>query len=129
MPTLTRWAIKTALLWAALAVVVGVLLAWPGAPALPYPTYLHLLTVGWLSNLIFGVAHWMFPRASAGAPRGDVRPAWSGYLLLNAGLLARIVAEAFGPSFPGPWLLLSAFLQVAAVWCWVIHLWPRVKVR
>ena len=129
MPTLTRWSIKTALAWAACATIIGVLLVWPGSPALPYPTYLHLLTVGWLSNLIFGVAHWMFPRASAERPRGDVRPAWAGYAALNAGLLIRVGAEAFRDTVPGPWLLLSAALQLVAVWCWVAHLWPRVKVR
>ena len=79
MPTLTRWSIKTALAWAACATIIGVLLVWPGSPALPYPTYLHLLTVGWLSNLIFGVAHWMFPRASVEQPRGDVCLAWAAW--------------------------------------------------
>ena len=129
MPTVTRWALKTALGWAATAMLVGVLLVWPGAPSLPYPTYLHLLTVGWLSNLIFGVAHWMFPRASAERPRGDVRTAWAGWGLLNAGLLVRIAGEGmFGAQFP-PALLLSALLQLLAVWSWVFHLWPRVKVR
>lgn len=129
MPTVTRWALKTALAWAASAMLVGVLLAWPGAPSLPYPTYLHLLTVGWLSNLIFGVAHWMFPRASAAAPRGDVRTAWAGWGLLNAGLLIRIGSEGvLGAQFPAA-LLLSALLQLLAVWSWVLHLWPRVKAR
>ena len=129
MPTVTRWALKTALGWAAAAMVVGVLLAWPGAPTLPYPTYLHLLTVGWLSNLIFGVAHWMFPRASAESPRGDVRFAWAGWGLLNAGLLVRIAGEgALGARVPMV-LVLSAALQLLAVWSWVIQLWPRVKAR
>lgn len=129
MPTVTRWVLKTALAWAAAAMIVGVLLAWPGAPSLPYPTYLHLLTVGWLSNLIFGVAHWMFPRASAEQPRGDVRTAWAGWGLLNTGLLLRIAGEGWPGEIPGPILLLSALLQLLAVWSWVIHLWPRVKER
>ena len=129
MPTVTRWALKTALGWAAAAMLVGVLLAWPGAPALPYPTYLHLLTVGWLSNLIFGVAHWMFPRASAERPRGDERFAWAGWGLLNAGLILRIAAEGALGAQHSPALLLSALLQLLAVWSWVVHLWPRVKVR
>jgi hypothetical protein len=129
MPTVTRWALKTALAWAASAMVVGVLLAWPGAPSLPYPTYLHLLTVGWLSNLIFGVAHWMFPRASAERPRGDVRTAWAGWGLLNAGLLFRIIGEGAAGPTPSFVLVVSALLQLLAVWSWVIHLWPRVKAR
>jgi hypothetical protein len=128
VPTVTRWSIKTGLAWAAIAVLAGALLAWPGAPALPYPTYLHLFTVGWLSNLIFGVAHWMFPRASAEHPRGDVRLAWAGWGTLNAGLILRIVGEVTNGRAPA-WLVLAALLQLAAVWLWVAHLWPRVKVR
>src|SRR6478736_4097363 len=123
MPTVTRWVLRTALIWAAIATATGVMLVWPGAPAFPYPTYLHLFTVGWLSNLIFGVAHWMFPRASAAKPRGDERMAWAGWGLLNAGLLCRLVGE----SFPIPeTLVASALLQLLGVWTWAAHLWSRV---
>jgi hypothetical protein len=111
-------------MWLAAAMVVGLLLVWPGAPSLPYPSYLHLITVGWLSNLIFGVAHWMFPRASAERPRGDERLAWTGWALLNAGLVARVVGE----SLPLPEALpTGAVLQLLAVWVWAAHLWTRVK--
>lgn len=129
MPTVSRWCLKTGLAWIGLAMVAGVLLAAPRAPALPYPTYLHLITVGWLSNLIFGVAHWMFPRRSAESPRGDERLAWAGWGALNAGLTLRVVGETFPDTVGPPWLLLSAVLQLAAAWLWVIHLWPRVKGR
>ena len=129
MPAVTRWALRTALACIAVTMIAGVLLVWPGAPALPYPTYLHLFTVGWLSNLIFGVAHWMFPRASAERPRGDVRLAWAGWGLLNAGLLLRVIGEGWRPGAPATWLLASAILQLVAVWAWVAHLWPRVRER
>ena len=129
MPTVTQWALRTALGCAALTMVAGVLLAWPGAPSLPYPTYLHLFTVGWLSNLIFGVAHWMFPRASAERPRGDVRLAWAGWGLLNAGLLLRVAGESWPGTMPPGVLLASALLQLMAFWTWVAHLWPRVRTR
>lgn len=129
MPTVTRWALRTALGCAAVTMLAGVLLAWPGAPTLPYPTYLHLFTVGWLSNLIFGVAHWMFPRASAERPRGDVRLAWGGWGMLNTGLLLRVIGEAMAPRGASMWLLVAALLQLLAVWTWVAHLWPRVRER
>ncbi|HET7040480.1 MAG TPA: hypothetical protein VFI13_00610 [Gemmatimonadales bacterium] len=129
MPTVTRWALRTALACAAITMVAGVLLVWPGAPSLPYPTYLHLFTVGWLTNLIFGVAHWMFPRASAERPRGDPRLAWAGWGMLNAGLALRVVGEALARPPAGGLLLASALLQLFAVWTWVVHLWPRVRER
>jgi len=129
MPTVTRWVLRTALIWATIAMATGVMLVWPGAPAFPYPTYLHLFTVGWLSNLIFGVAHWMFPRASAARPRGDQRLAWAGWAFLNAGLLIRVVGEAVRPVAMDHWLLCAAATQFIAVLFWVAHLWPRVKER
>ena len=60
---------------------------------LPYPTYLHLVTVGWLTNLIFGVAFWMFPRYTAESPRGSDALGWASYAGLNAGLLLRLIGE------------------------------------
>lgn len=129
MPSITRVVLRTALVWATIATATGILLVWPGHPAIPYPTYLHLFTVGWLSNLIFGVAHWMFPRASAARPRGDERLPWSGWALLNIGLLLRVIGEGARPVAMDQWLLLSATIQFAAVAVWVVHLWPRVKER
>ena len=129
MPTVTRWVLKTAMVWVALAMLAGVLMVWPGATGLPYPTYLHLLTVGWLSNLIFGVAHWMFPRASAERPRGDERFAWAGWALLNGGLLLRVIGEGMRPVGAANWLLTAAIVQFGAVLVWALHLWPMVKER
>ncbi len=94
------------------------------------PTWVHLITVGWLTQLIFGVALWMFPR-----PRVEVRHAdqlgWAGFWGLNTGLLLRVVGE--------PWLMftgngkglliVSAMLQLGAVLCLLLALWPRVRQR
>lgn len=136
MPPVTRWCIRSALLWFLLALGTGVLLAGgvsariPGtALALPYPTYLHLLTVGWLTNLIFGVAFWMFPRYSAEHPRGSDRLAWLAYLGINAGLVLRLLGEPAQLSGGGAaaLLVLSAALQLLGAWAFVLNTWPRVK--
>lgn len=138
MPPITRWCVRSALLWFVLALATGVLLAGdvsariPGTDwALPYPTYLHLLTVGWLTNLIFGVAFWMFPRYTAEHPRGSDRLGWLAYAGLNAGLVLRVLGEpALLPgSAAGTLLLLSAGLQLLGGWAFVLNTWPRVKVK
>jgi len=138
MPPLTRWCVRSALLWFVLALATGVLLAGgvsaqiPGTDwILPYPTYLHLLTVGWLTNLIFGVAFWMFPRYTALHPRGSHTLGWLAYAGLNAGLLLRLVGEPIQMSGGrgGVWLLLSAGLQLLGGWAFVLNTWPRVKVK
>jgi len=138
MPPLTRWFVRCALVWLLLALAGGLLLASgvaariPGTDVvLPYPTYLHLITVGWLTNLIFGVAFWMFPRFTADHPRGSDALGWVSYAGLNAGLLCRLVGEpAQLAGAPGHgWLLLSAGLQLLGAWAFVLNTWPRVKAK
>jgi hypothetical protein len=138
VPPVTRWFVRSALAWFLVALVTGVLLAGgvsapiPGTDLLlPYPTYLHLLTVGWLTNLIFGVAFWMFPRHSAEHPRGSTRLAWIAYVGLNAGLALRLIGEPLQMSGTGAatLLVLSAGLQLLGAWAFVLNTWPRVKVK
>lgn len=138
MPLLTRWFVRSALAWLLLALAGGILLASgvaariPGTElVLPYPTYLHLVTVGWLTNLIFGVAFWMFPRYTAESPRGSDALGWTSYAGLNAGLLLRLIGEPAQLAGAGgrTLLLLSAGLQLLGGWAFVLNIWPRVKAK
>ncbi len=47
--------------------------------------------LGWATQLIGGVALWMFPPLSREQPRGDERLGWFAYGALNGGLLLRAV--------------------------------------
>jgi heme/copper-type cytochrome/quinol oxidase subunit 1 len=139
MPRLTRWHLKTALLYFVAALLVGMLLAGRAVVALPAavnalsPVYFHLLMVGWVTQLIFGVVFWMFPKQSAARPRGSDALGWAVYWLLNAGLLLRVVAEPWQTlrpaPLPGSALALSAVLQWLAGLAFVANTWPRVKER
>ncbi|MFN8404710.1 MAG: hypothetical protein U0V48_14315 [Anaerolineales bacterium] len=66
MPTLTRWFLKAAILYLLFALVAGIALAFPSTSPISgfFPAYFHMLTFGWLTQLIFGVAFWMFPKYS-----------------------------------------------------------------
>lgn len=99
--------------------------------SLLWPTYLHILVLGWLTQLIFGVAFWMFPRHTPAAPRGSERLGWVSYWMLNGGLLLRIVGEpARMLGVPTDSLLVfAAILQLVAGWAFVLNTWPRVKDR
>lgn len=133
MPRLARWFIKTALIYFGAALFVGLMLA-SGIP-IPglMPVYFHLLMVGWVTQLIFGVAYWMFPKASQAQPRGNENLAWAIYFLINVGLGLRAVGEPLNARYPGAgwgWLLVgSAFLQWLGGIAFVITTWPRVKER
>jgi hypothetical protein len=137
MPLQVRVFVRTALLYLlASALLGGALLAAQGlgigGPTGAFqPLFYHLLMLGWTTQLIGGVAIWMFPVISRERPRGDERVAWAAYGALNAGLLLRALAEpAYGlgqRGWTGAALALSALLQAAAVWLLVAALWPRVK--
>jgi hypothetical protein len=136
VPKVTRWIIKSALVYLVLGALIGSLALSSAAPLPPAllalrPLAWHLLTLGWATQLVFGVALWMFPIFSKAQPRGDERLIWAGFWTLNAGMAMRAVGEPAGSLWPGSvplWLLpAAALLQVAGIWIFVVVLWPRVK--
>jgi hypothetical protein len=137
MPPLTRAFIKTGLIFLVASFALSLLLLLNAVVRLPplvnalQPIYFHLLMVGWVTQLIFGVAFWMFPKHSREQPRGNERLGWFVYYGLNAGLLLRLLAEpwqAVAPNSFAAWLLpLAAILQLLAGWSFVLITWPRVK--
>lgn|SRR5574341_88923 len=137
MPLLTRWHIKFALLSFVAALFLGVAQAAQAPLHLPPifaatgPAYIHLLVVGWITQMIFGVAYWMFPRYSNASARGIDTLAVATFVLLNAGLALRIVIEPYHTLHPGaglgPWLTVSAVAQWLAGIAFVVNTWPRVK--
>lgn len=94
MPTITRWYVKTSLISLLLGISLGAVQLYPKIN-LPgaYPIFIHLLTFGWLTQLIFGIAIWMFPTFSKEMPRGPEWIGWIIYASLNSGLILRIIFE------------------------------------
>jgi len=139
MPRLTRWFVRSALVNMLVGMSLGVVLVArpyfdsPGWLSAAAPTYLHLITVGWLSQLIFGVGHWMFPKSSREFPRGDERLMWLVFGALNLGLVMRLIGEpllgAGERTLAGPILAASAWLQWLAVAGFLLNTWDRVKER
>jgi hypothetical protein len=105
---------------------------WPPLSALN-PVYIHVLVVGWATQLILGVIYWMFPIISRSQLRGDPRPAWAALIVLNLGLLLRVVAEPWRAIEPNDLnqagLIASALLQPLAAVLMVWVCWPRVRER
>jgi hypothetical protein len=136
MPRLTRYFIKAAMIYLLAALLCGVAMQEPIAARLPllrtiWPTYVHLLVVGWLTQLIFGVSYWMFPRYSAERPGASERLGWAAFVLLNLGLFLRVVGEPWHRVAGGGsgLLVVSAILQLLATWAFVVNTWPRVRER
>lgn len=139
MPVLSRIYIKTGLVYFVVALAMAALLA--AQPVLKLssslsvlrPVYLHLLMVGWVLQLIFGVVYWMFPKYSKEQPRGSEKLGWFVYVTLNLGLILRAVGEPLvmlQPDNSVGWLLAaSAVLQLVAGWGFIANTWSRVKER
>ncbi len=125
MPPLTRWFVKLSLVYFVAALAGGVWQA-AGGPLWLTPIAIHLLVVGWVTGMIFGVAYWMFPKFSAEQPRGANGLAVASFVLLNLGLLLRVAAE---PLAVGWLLVTSAVLQWLGAVAFVVNTWPRVKGR
>lgn len=138
MPPLTRWFVKTSFIYLILALVTGLLLMMQSTfkwimPSGFFPVYVHLFVLGWLTQLIFGVVYWMFPKYSNERPRGSESLGWWTYALLNLGLLLRVIAEPIHSTQSNPlsgWTLVAAaFIQLLAGLTFVINSWGRVKVK
>ncbi len=81
--------------------------------------------------LIIGVAYWMFPKFTLERPRGSEKLGWACYILLNLGLLIRMVSEPADGMIVNPiWpvlLTISAALQWLGGMAFVLNSWGRVK--
>ena len=137
MPPLTRWFIKTSLVYFILALAVGLVLAVQGIWSLSlrlagmFPVYIHLLVEGWLTLLIMGVVFWMFPKYTHDRPRGSEALGWATYILVNVGLIIRVISEPINTQQPAMlwgWLLVTAaVLQWSGGMAFVANTWSRVK--
>lgn len=138
MPALTRWFIKTSFIYFALALAAGLFLAIQSLYRLNilgglFPVYIHLLVFGWLTQLVFGVVFWMFPKYTVGQPRHSEPLGWLTYVSLNLGLILRVIFEPIytnqSSPFMGWMLVVSAILQFLSGLAFVSNTWGRVKER
>lgn len=136
MPALSRWCIRMAFAYLIGGMAIGswmlILKAARGyGLSPPWPTlHAHVLLVGLLLMLIFGVAFWMFPRVQGHRSRRGM--GWLGFALINAGVLGRVVAEPLADQGRGPiaWrvaLGVAAVLPVLGAASFAVALWPRVR--
>lgn len=133
MPLCSRLLVRTALAWLVAALALQLLDAWGRSRGWALlealrGAQLHALTVGWLTQLIFGVAWWLFPRRRDPEPTAVGVAIWAA---LNLGLLLRLAAEPLAVLRPGTLpaagLVASAGLQLAAAATFSYLAWRRVR--
>lgn len=136
---MSRWFIKIGMLYFVGGLLMGaVLLAQPvmgWSPSLQTlrPVYLHMLFIGWVTQIIMGVGYWMLPKYSKEKPRGREWLGWAVLILLNAGMILRSISEPAMLLTPSPvwgWLLATASLfLLLAGWGFILNTWGRIRER
>jgi hypothetical protein len=139
MPTLSRWFIKIGMLYFVAGLLMGALLmaqpvmGWSSSLQALRPVYLHLLFIGWVTQIIMGVGYWMFPKQSQENPRGSERLGWAVLILLNVGMILRAIGEPamiLAPQAGLGWMLATASLcLLLAGWGFIFNTWRRIKER
>lgn len=141
MPVEARWFVKAGLCYLVLTFVAGSVLLVAEAVGVPAPyvvavEHAHLGMVGWLVNVVIGIALWMLPlnreRFPATQGRYPVAAPWICFALLNGGLVLRLLAEpwyALGgrPAAASALMIVAAVAQPVAVAVFVAVAWQRVR--
>jgi len=141
MPREARVFVKAGLLYLALTFALGgVLLMFEAlGRSVPYVfsvEHAHLGEVGWLVNIVIGIALWMLPLNRERFPttqgRYPTAVVCACFVLLNSGLVLRLIAEPWyqlGGNTPvaAALLALAAIAQPAAIALFVCVAWQRVR--
>lgn len=129
MPKLSRWFIRSAMIYLLLGFTIGgLILANKGIAVYPQiwrllPVHIEFLLMGWTVQLAMGVAFWILPRFYT--ERRRERFAWLAFVLLNLGCWF-VVTDAL--RIPQSQLLLAGrMLEICAILAFVFHAWPRIK--
>jgi hypothetical protein len=82
--------------------------------------HIEMLLVGWVIQLVMGVAIWIFPRFAVRTdPQRSAATAWLAFALLNAG----VVLVSLGGILIG----LGRLVEIGAAASFAAHLWGRVS--
>lgn len=134
MPRITRWFIKSGMIYLFLGIVLAFLSELPyiQSGSLLLPVYWHMIVIGWITQIIMGVSIWMFPRKRRDRKKTETFTAIASFWSLNAGLIIRFLSEPFLPFFTeNPWMFVtisvSILLQLGGILFYIVEIWPRVQ--
>src|SRR4051794_1231236 len=137
MHTLVRRYIKTAIVFLAAGLAIGTWMIVRRELYGRYPTpyeisaHTHAVFVGFVMELILGVALWLFPRPAKDDNRYQPRLVAAAYWLLTLSTAIRIVGELARPvvsSFELRWVVtLSGVGQALAIMLFFGTMWSRIR--
>jgi len=130
MPRLSVFFVRASLIHLLLGFTLGgLLLANKGIMISPViwvllPLHIEFAFIGWMVQLAMGIAFWILPRFSSGAPRGDEHLSWLTLVLVNAGVFFVVLDTLFdlqGFTLAGRAMETLGFITFA------IGNWKRIK--
>lgn len=133
MPTLSRYFIRSALVYLGIGFTFGGLILSTKGGFVDarvwgwLPMHIILLVDGWLIQLTLGVAYWILPRIHL-HERGRRSWAWAGFIALQIGLVLTLIT-ALNLWIPSVQLLFApaVMLQTVGVFLFAVHTWPRIR--
>jgi len=137
MHTLVRRYIKTSIAFLAVGLLIGGWMMarrelYNAAPsAYLVSAHTHALFVGFMMELILGMARWLFPRPAKEDQRYSARAVTAAYWILTVSTAGRIAGELGRPLVDSVLLrwfvLLSGLGQIAALLLFFNAMWTRVR--
>ena len=115
MSRLTILFIKSSLIYFAIAVLVGLDITFmPGHLGSMMPVHAHLMLLGWITRMIYGVAYHILPRFSA-SPLYSDKMANVQFYLAHIGLIGMAVSFAMRSYVDAGGMLLIVFSIIEAI--------------
>jgi|SRR3972149_2549854 len=115
MSRLTILFIKSSLIYFAVAVLVGLDITFmPGHLGSMMPVHAHLMLLGWITMMIYGVAYHILPRFSA-SPLYSDKMANVQFYLAHIGLIGMAVSFAMRSYVDAGGMLLIVFSIIEAI--------------
>ncbi|MCP4361338.1 MAG: hypothetical protein GY796_25290 [Chloroflexi bacterium] len=133
MPYLSRWMIRAAFIYLLLGFTIGgLMLANKGLSLLPavwgwLPVHIEFLLMGWIVQLVMGVAFWILPRYWTKPRRPHENYVWIAFALLNLGIW--LVTAATLLHTGREILLLGRVVEVGGALFFARHAWGRIVSR
>jgi len=120
--------LKASLAWLTLGVSLGVGMAAHPAWIVHRPAHMHMVLLGFVTMMIYGVAYHVIPRFT-GFPLHSRRAAMAHWWIANAGLALMVcgfAARAAGASFAIPVLATGGVLSALGAYTFAYVLWRTI---
>ena len=131
VPRVSVWLIRTSMLHLLSGAIIGAAyLAFKATGSAAWvvshrAVHVEQMLVGWMVQLVIGVAYWILPRPPAFDAARGARALWVVYGLLNGGLL--VAALGGDPHLPGTLAFAGRVAETVAVALFALHAWNRQR--